>query len=429
MSRSWRELCLDGQLWSDVNLAPFANHLPITTLYDILDNSRPFLQHLSLQGMRALPHSLFYDGGEEEYKFYNLGSLDLRGCLSLSVGTLISLVKRAPNLRKLNLRGLRFVNGPVFDEIAKLEYLEELDISRCIGLRYYPFVLRWLFHLSSEQAARVRCLRMSGVLDTIEPDFISCVASALPNLQVLDLSHTRSLTDANFRIFAMDLEKSGKTMDSLIHLNISSCPELGPACLTYLAGNVPNLRFLELADLDGMFPDEDSSDVPLIALLRSLPYLERLDLEGTGQWGGVTDDVLSALTPPAGQTDVVGSRLVQLSISHAKSVTPRAITRLIKACPNLKVLDADVSCSHINGAKPSHANCRTPLRTTMSCGTSFAKPSLIHPSTWSTVAQSRRPLISLWPMPRELEQASKDGRAYRSRTPLSSSKGRSTPLL
>jgi len=87
-------------------------------------------------------------------------------------------------------------------------------------------------------------------------------------------------------------------------------------------------------------------DKGLIRLLKSVPKLERLDLEGTGVFGGVTDDFLDAITPGRHERgEVVGKELVELRIGHAKDVTPEAMIRLVRGCSKLTVLEADVSGS------------------------------------------------------------------------------------
>jgi F-box/leucine-rich repeat protein 2/20 len=46
VSKSWQSLCLDGQLWSLVHLAPFAPHMHTTTIRRIIFHAAPFISSL-----------------------------------------------------------------------------------------------------------------------------------------------------------------------------------------------------------------------------------------------------------------------------------------------------------------------------------------------------------------------------------------------
>lgn len=97
-------------------------------------------------------------------------------------------------------------------------------------------------------------------------------------------------------------------------------------------------------------------DEALVDLLHSCPLLERVDFEDAT---GITDRVLDALgvdreevVPGNSQAESPGSgslssssRLEVLNVAFAGRLTEDGFLRLLKHCPMLRVLEADVSFS------------------------------------------------------------------------------------
>jgi len=197
--------------------------------------------------------------------------------------------------------------------------------------------------MSPPQAAGLKVLRLAGIkgYGTTSGEFLPLVAERLINLDTLDLLGCTHLFDSDFQRFAEVLDAEGR-MSSLHHIIISGCASLGAETFDHLSRRLPELVNLEAAGLADAYRDRDADDQSLVNLLRSVPKLERLDLEGTGLYGGVTDRVLDILTPAKGVNGVVGRELVELHIGYAREVTAEALIRLVRGCTRLLILEADV---------------------------------------------------------------------------------------
>ena len=264
----------------------------------------------------------------------NLTTLDLRGCKLLQPADVIALVSASPRLIRLNLKGLRAANSEVMRHLARGPSLVDLDVSRCWDLTIGD-VLVYLRLLRPSQLETLRSLRVAG-LKSYGPtvcDFMALLADAY--LDVLDLTGVHHLTDDAIVAYVERLAALGRS-SSLRHLIMSST-SLTSDAFGPLEKMLPNVIKLELAGLPDAFGSGDSENKGLIDLIRSMPQLEKLDLEGTGSNGGVTDRLL----------DTVGEELRTLKIGFAKSVTAEGLTRLVKRCPRLLVLEADVSLARI----------------------------------------------------------------------------------
>lgn len=329
VSKAWESLCFDGQLWPILDLADFASHLHPQTLRRILLNTGPFVTRLSLRSMESLATThLIPLLAHPQFSLPNLTTMDLRGCKHLQPADLMALVSGSPRLVRINLKGLRAANSEVLRHLARGPTLVDLDVSRCWDLTIGD-VLVFLRLLSPSRFETLRSLRVAG-LKSYGPtvcDFMALLAESY--LDVLDLTGVLHLTDDGITAYVDQLAALGRS-SSLRHLILSSTfltsDAFGP-----LEKLLPNVVTLELAGLPQAFSSSDSENQGLIDLIKSMPQLEKLDLEGTGSHGGVTDRLL----------DAIGEELRTLKIGFAKSVTPEGLTRLVKRCPRLLVLEAD----------------------------------------------------------------------------------------
>jgi F-box/leucine-rich repeat protein 2/20 len=121
------------------------------------------------------------------------------------------------------------------------------------------------------------------------------------------------------------------------HLNLSGCTSLRADIFPVMSGLFPQLRYLELAGMPGMFQENSQSDrTAFNRFLETLPKLEKLDIEET--CGTCLDDSTLRVLARAGN-------LTHLQIGFASKITPGAMIEFIRACPTLKVFEADVSFS------------------------------------------------------------------------------------
>ncbi|KAK8843493.1 hypothetical protein IAR55_007153 [Kwoniella newhampshirensis] len=398
VSKDWQNLCFDGQLWQLVHLAPLAYLLPRVTLGRILVNAMTFVTSLTLRGMDRLIGSHLIEllsssdsdstpGSPFQGKFASLTTLDLRGCESLDVASICKIIQYSPILKKSNLKGLQAVSSEVVRCIATHSTsLESIDVSRCRDLTITDMAV-FVERLTDEQAAGLRSLRMAGIrgFSLSAGRLLSSIAERLVNLEVLDLQDCVEVADLDVHRFTTTLDRAGQT-SHLRHLILSGCHAITPLTLQNLTNRFPDMACLEIANLPDMYRDREHEESSLVQFLKSMPKLQRLDLEGTGMYGGVTDRVLDVLTPGKHELGpVVGMELVELRIGFAKAVTSEAMVRLMRGCSKLLVLEADNTAAN-------NAVMRDFLRRRSSADASLSLIDCraITPAAYSSIAASSR---------------------------------------
>lgn len=377
VSKAWRSLVFDGQLWTDVDLKAFPN-LPAPFLLRLAETLGPFVKNMDLTGHTKLDHSTLgqvttslcvRSAPTIDFAYTQLLDLNLTGCSALTTQALHNLVIHSPFLRSLCVKGLKAVDNTTFDVLALCPHLTSLDMSRCSNIngeglhRYTNAVLGRHGQLALEE------LRLCG-LEGIYDEVLGVLGRAAPSLEILDLSYSRSLHNSALEAFvacteeektesvvltareagreARDNGRYRRRITKLRHLSLSNCKLLTDIACSILAHAVPRLELLELAGIGTAMKDEG-----LVRLLETTPLLRKLDLEDDTD---ITDTVLSALTPspPEGsglgstQPLQTGQALEHLVVSFAVSISNEAFLSLICNCPRLKVLEAD--STSISGA-------------------------------------------------------------------------------
>lgn len=340
VSKSWRSLCFDGQLWADVDLAPFAAHLSARTLRHIVNHTAPFISSLSLRGMRSLPDvdllpSLARFGLAQAMP--TLTTLGLQ-CCKIDSHTIIAVIKNAPRLRRINLKGVQTVNLDVLYCLASYsKMLESLDVSGCWHISLED-VRSFVDLLDDDSAGRLNTLRLAVVHSKTEgpipADLLVSVFGRLRNLETVNLQGCRQLLSTMLIAACEGLRMQSRT-SAIRHLNLSGCTGLRADVLLSMNGLFPELRYLEMAGMLAFFQENSRSDrTAFNRFLQSCPFLERLDIEETAGTS-VDDSTLRTLARM--------SHLTHLQIGFASSITPEAMVGFIRGCPSLQVLHADVS--------------------------------------------------------------------------------------
>ncbi|WVF67196.1 hypothetical protein IAT40_001944 [Kwoniella sp. CBS 6097] len=362
-----KELIRFSRLWPLIQLEPISHLLHPSTFERILTSALPCIRELHLRGMDSLVGATLLTALTTQdrpmYKPWelvtrsmwmpNLRLLDLRHCDSLTSTEIAFIVSNAPSLRSINLKGVQAVTSEVIRAIAKsCRTLQHLDVSRCWEITLGDMVTL-IRSMDDHQAGALVALHLGGIksIGRYAGDFLPLVAERLVNLVTLDLQGCT-------HIYSGDFERHGKVLDSLgrtssiTHLNLSGCAALTKDVFKHLEGRFPNLTKFELADLPYLFDGErDDEDAGLVRFLRTTPTIQKLDLERTGERGGVTDRVLDLLSyGRALNGERVGQMLVELKISDAKDVTPQAMARVIKWCKNLTRIEADNTAANRNVA-------------------------------------------------------------------------------
>ncbi|KAF8899217.1 hypothetical protein BD779DRAFT_1781522 [Infundibulicybe gibba] len=331
VSKSWRSLVFDGQLWTDLDLSMFP----------------------------GMPQSLFL-------RFTKIG-----GCSAISTRSIHHLLVRSRYLEKLCLKGLNAVTNTTCDIIsAYCPRLTTLNMSRCPNMDAEGIQRLAAAAVARGENLMLKELRLSG-LKHVNDSMMSLLGKAAPYLEVLDLSYVRQLHNSALDAFVAcdeagvpitgtitlsakdlgreqnDSRKYRRRITRLRHLSVSFCVLLTDIACANLAHVVPQLQFLELAGIGA-----DLHDDGLIRLLDTTPLIKRLDLEDASS---ITDAVLAVLTPSSpvpplptvhkqvGSTHEpeTGHALEHLIISYATNLSDDMLLALMRSCTRLTVLEAD----------------------------------------------------------------------------------------
>ncbi|KAG8219418.1 hypothetical protein J3R82DRAFT_341 [Butyriboletus roseoflavus] len=376
VSKSWRTLVFDGQLWQDVDLRTF----PATSssfLVSLVELSGPFIKNLDLSGHMHLSPTAVIDmaGGLcvrsapiVNFTYTQLTTITLQGCTALTTQSLHSLLIRSPFLRSLNVKGLQAVTNATFDVLALCSHLTSLNMSRCANIDGGGICMFGAAVMARDARLALKELWLCG-LPRIDDETLATLGKAAPHLEVLDLSYCRSLHNSALEAFVSCTEEGrdlGETISltsrqagrdprdwrryrrrvtALRHISLSNCMMLTDTACSNLAYSVPRLEFLELAGIGQTLKDDG-----LVHLLGTTPFIRKLDLEDASD---ITDAVLEALTPepvvetegsPSSKTTeppLPGHALEHLTVSSATSLTNDAFRELIRGCSRLRVLEAD----------------------------------------------------------------------------------------
>lgn len=374
MSKLWRTLVFDGQLWQNVDLQAFPG-TSSSFLTSLIELSGPFIQNLDLSGHEHLSPTAFIDMASGlcmrsapvmNFTYTQLTAITLQGCTALTTQSLHGLLIRSPFLRSLDVKGLQAVTNATFDVLALCSHLTSLNMSRCANIDGDGVCAFGAAVVARGARLALKELRLCG-LAMVDDDTLATLGKAAPHLEVLDLSYCRSLHNSALEAFvacAEDQNAYGETVlltprqagrdprdshryrrrvTALRHLSLSKCILLTDTACANLAYAVPCLELLELAGVGQTLKDDG-----LIHLLRTTPLIRKLDLEDASD---ITDAVLETLTPePEAETSTPskttrppqpGHALEHLTVSCATNLTNDAFKALICGCPRLRVLEAD----------------------------------------------------------------------------------------
>lgn len=365
VSKSWRILTFDGDLWKDMPLNAFPT-LPKATLLHLAKVVGSFATSLDLSGNTILTYPLFDElTWHLGYSGTQITSLNLRGCTFLVTSSLHALLDHSPHLHDLCVRGLKAVTNTTCALLANVcLQLESLDVRQCSGMDAEGIYMMASNAREYNRVLQLKSLLASG-LKYVDDQTMEILGERAPFLEALDLSYSRHLHNSALEAYVacdVDMEDDDTTIllhasevgrDAtaggprkyrrrvlkLRHLNLSFCRLLTDEVCSNLAHSVPDLEYLELAGLG-----DDLKDVGLCRLLATTPKITRLDLEDASS---LTDDTLAALTPPSSSTanvdwtQVPGHALERLTISHVGLVTDSAVQLLVRRCKRLTVLEAD----------------------------------------------------------------------------------------
>ncbi|KAG8864030.1 hypothetical protein FRB96_006903 [Tulasnella sp. 330] len=402
VSREWQALSLDGQLWATISFSKFPN-MPTSLIHRVTRSVGPFMKTFDLSGVSGISPSVFIDlvdnirgaretsvprkvGYEDERdgaepqanneertvnflqpsppKFYDsstqLTSISLQGCSALTTRALHHLLTLSPLVEHLVLRGLNAVTNATCELIGEScsSRLVKLDLGKCPSMsasgvedmistinhhspayRSFSSAYHPRYRVPARRFPKLRDLRLGG-LKRITGQTMFSIGWGIPDLEVLDISGTKTLTDEDLGVFVkwddrfddtsvllsqtstslvrsrdaathlqnvqpyeqimltsrqmgfnpLSADKYFKRLTRLRHLSISSCPLITDMAAGHIAFAVPRLKFLEMGGIGA-----GVRDLGLVMLLETTPFITRVDLEDAIE---ITDAVLSVLTPP-----------------------------------------------------------------------------------------------------------------------------------
>lgn len=354
----------------DVDLKAFPN-LPVPFLLRLTETLGPFIRNMDFTGHEKLDHNALgqvtsslcvRSAPTMDFAYTQLLDVNLTGCNELTTRSLHNLIIYSPLLRSLCVKGLKAVDNTTFDVLALCPHLTSLNMSRCPningeGLRGYASTA-----LECQSQLALKELRLCGLMD-IYDETLGVLGKAAPSLEILDLSHSRTLHNSALEAFvtctqddrgiesvvltarevgreARDNGRYRRRITNLRHLSLSNCKLLTDIACSNLAHAVPRLELLELAGVGTEMKDEG-----IVRLLGTTPLLRKLDLEDAN----ITDAVMRALTPsPPNEFTSMSTRPLQtgqalehLVVSGATNIGNDAFLALIRNCPRLTVLEAD----------------------------------------------------------------------------------------
>ncbi|GAA5902021.1 uncharacterized protein JCM6883_000468 [Sporobolomyces salmoneus] len=333
VSRSWKKLSLDSQLWANgpATASIGADALDVKSIVSLFDQSGPAIQRLDLQGFgKSLTSKLLRQitEGASTDGCTNLTSINLRGCNSLSSRSITNLLISSPHLVDIDLFALYQVRSSHLEILAsRCEHLESLNVSRCRNL---PASSLLVLCDNPPPRRRLKSLFISA-LPGMTNDILVELWTNLPALSSLDISFSPHLTDDAFKRLTTD-----HAYPSLRSLNLAGCTSLTSLSLSYFVVNrtIPStslLPSLEQLELSRLSPSFDAGD-HLSSFLESVrPTLKKLDLE---DGINLTDSVLQSLKGS-------NSRLETLLLNSCSRFTDEAILEVVRECKRLKVLEVD----------------------------------------------------------------------------------------
>ncbi|KAF2486417.1 hypothetical protein BDY17DRAFT_78666 [Neohortaea acidophila] len=326
VSKSWHEMCFDGQLWAVLDTASFYQHIPADALVSLITSAGPFLRDLNLRGCVQLRERWHARGLSDACR--NLENFCLEGC-RIDRTSIHNFLYNNSRLVHINLCGLAGTTNSAMKIIAaNCPRLEFLSVSWCnnVDTTGLKRVIAGCPNLTDLRASEIR-----GWDDV---DFAHQIFLR-NSLERLVLMNCESLTD---EALAVLMEGKDSEVDYLTgrpivpprklkHLDLTRCRGITDKGLRTLVGNVPELEGLQLSKCHGVV------DTMLTELFPTTPNLTHLDLEELDE---LTNAMLHSL---AGAACAKG--LQHLSISYCENLGDTGMLPLLQSCTNLRSLEMD----------------------------------------------------------------------------------------
>ncbi|KAJ6187167.1 hypothetical protein N7519_002075 [Penicillium mononematosum] len=276
VSKTWNEMCYDGQLWSKVDTTEYYSKIPSDVLVKLITSGGPFVRDLNLRGCVQMREKWSTDGERISDLCRNVVKFSLEGC-RIDKASIYSFLLRNSRLEYINLSGLTSVTNSAMKVIARsCPQLETLNVSWCNHVDTTG-LLRIV-----KSCERLKDLRASEIRGFKDEKFTLALFER-NTLDRLIMSRT-DLTDNSLKML---IHGENPNMDILTdrpivpprrfrHLDLHHCPEVSDDGLKSLAHNVPELEGLQISQCSDL---TDESVMNVISTTPKLSHLELEDLE------------------------------------------------------------------------------------------------------------------------------------------------------
>ena len=326
VSKSWHQMCFDGQLWAILDTAGFYQDIPGDALVSIITAAGPFVRDLNLRGCVQLRERWNSKGLSDACT--NLENLSLEGC-RIDRASIHNFLWSNSRLVHLNFSGLAGATNAGMKIIAQnCPKLEHLNISWCnnVDTRGLKKVV--------ESCLLLRDLRAGEIRGWDDIQFMELLFQR-NTLERLILMNCETLTDESLAVLIEGKDSeidhiSGRPIvppRRLKHIDLTRCRSLTDKGVRSFVGNIPYVEGLQLSKCSGIL------DATMAELLPTTPMLTHLDLEELEDLGNATLHALAG-SPCA-------KRLRHLSISYCENMGDAGMLPVVKACTSLRSLEMD----------------------------------------------------------------------------------------
>ncbi|KAL9945529.1 hypothetical protein D7B24_005833 [Verticillium nonalfalfae] len=360
ISKSFHEICFDGQLWTSFDASQFHDEIPAESLAKIIVAAGPFIKDLNLRGCVQVEH---YHRAEVVVKAcQNLLDATLEGCRNFQRSPLHTLLRNNSRLANLNLTGLTAVTNMACKIIAEAcPQLQRLDVSWCTHMdaRGIKAVVKGCAKLTDLRAREIRGF------DNLE---VAEVLYRTNNLERLILNGCADLDDRALKVMVQGEEPEIDILTDIPvvprrkwrHLDLSRCTRLTSRGVRALGHLTPDLEGLQLSGCTAL------TDTALETILASTPRLTHLELEDLAE---LTNAFLSEHLAKA----PCAPHLEHLSLGYCEDLGDAGMLPVVKNCIRLQNIDLDnTRISDLVLAEAAHMVNKRAKRTT----DSRARPSV-----------------------------------------------------
>lgn len=332
VSKYWNKLALDGDNWQSVNLFDFRVAVQGQVVENLSSRCGDFLKRLTLRGCRSVS-----DGSMQTFSknCRNLEEINLDDCKQLTDETCKSLAANCHRLAHLNVASCNITDESLEAIGQGCKQLKHINISNCNRIR----------PAGIESLAR-NCTNLVSFISTacgeatINDESLKALSQHCHRLKMINLNGCSAITDVGVKHLAENCHQ-------LFYVCLSKCFALTDQALISLGQGCPQLKTL------GLIGCHQLTDHGFQALTKNCRQLQDLDLEDCVL---ITDQTLFHLTNNC-------TNLKRLALSHCDLITDEGIKYIgtsAKSAESIQYLELDnctqltdtaieqlVSCKHL----------------------------------------------------------------------------------